>query len=197
MKQKRYTGYIAGGVLIMLGLLVIVSYNSLVRKEEAVKKQWAEVQNSYQRRLDLIPNIVNVVKGISDFEQSTLENIASARAEASKGITNAEMTADNFQQQQKLQDALAVSANRVIAVIEKYPTLKGTAAYAGLQTQLEGTERRVKVARNNFNEAVNKYNNKVRSFPAGIVAKIFGFEIKEGFAAQQGTDKAVEINFNK
>lgn len=197
MQKKRYTGYIAGAVLVLLGLVIIVTYNSLVKKEEVVRKQWSEVQNTYQRRLDLIPNLVNVVKGMSDFEQTTLEKIAEARSNALRGLSNDELTAENYQQQKQLQDTLAATANRLIVQIEKYPTLKGTAAYAALQTQLERTEYRIKIARNDFNAAVAGYNNKVRSFPSSMVAGIFGFKRKDGFVADAGTDKTVEINFKK
>ena len=197
MQKKRYAGYIIGGIIVLLGIFTITSYNSLVKREEVVDKQWAEVQNTYQRRLDLVPNLVNVVKGVSDFEQSTLENIATARVEAISGIGNKEISANNISQQEAKQNNVAVAANRIIVLIEKYPTLKGTKAYTALQTQLEGTERRIKVARNDFNAAIADYNKSVRSFPTNVVAGIFGFHEKEGFAADAGTDKAVEINFIK
>ncbi|MCX6316635.1 MAG: LemA family protein [Bacteroidetes bacterium] len=197
MQRKRYTGYIAGGVLVLLGLWVMTTYNGLVKKEEAVKKQWAEVQSTYQRRLDLLPNLVNVVKGVSDFEQTTLLNITEARSKALNGLSNTDPSAENIKEQQRQQDAVAVAANRLIIQIEKYPTLKGTDAYAGLQTQLEGTERRIRVARKDFNEAVAVYNKKTRSFPANIIAGLFGFKSKEGFQADAGAEKAVEINFGK
>jgi LemA protein len=196
MKQKKFSGYVVGGViLLILILLAITTRNSLVNKEEKIKLQWAEVQNTYQRRLDLIPNLVNVVKGVSDFEQTTLEKIATARADALNGLSNNEITGENYQKQKQLQDSLATAANRMIILIEKYPTLKGTAAYSGLQTQLEGTERRIKVARNDFNEAVAVYNNNVRRFPSNIFAGLFGFKKKDGFEAVAGSDKAVEIKF--
>ena len=194
MGGKRYAGYIVGAVVILLGIYIIVTYNSLVKKEERVKKQWAEVQSTYQRRLDLIPNLVNVVKGVSDFEQSTLENIASARSRALAGQTNI-ISGENYGEQQRLQDSLASATNRLIIVIERYPTLKGTSAYSGLQTQLEGTERRIKVARVDFNEAVADYNSTVRSGSAMLVAKLFGFKPMEGFQAVAGAENAVEINF--
>ncbi|MEI9947250.1 MAG: LemA family protein [Chitinophagaceae bacterium] len=195
MNRKKLTGYIAGGILLLLIISTVVTYNSLVKKEEKVKQQWSEVQNTYQRRLDLVPNLVNVVKGVSDFEQGTLEKIAEARSNAIAGSSATELTAENYTKQQTLQDNLAVATNRLIIVIEKYPALKGTAAYSGLQVQLEGTERRIKVARSDFNEAVASYNKSVRGFPSGITAKIFGFKVKEGFVADAGTDKAVEIKF--
>ena len=138
---------------------------------------------------------MNVVKGVSGFEQETLTKIAEARSKAISGLSNNELTADNYKTQIQLQDNLAAATNRLILVIEKYPDLKGTAAYSGLQTQLEGTERRIKVARNDFNEAVAVYNKKVRSFPANIFAGLFGFRKKDGFEAVAGSDKAVEIKF--
>ena len=196
MQKKKFTGFIVGGIILfILVLSSFASYNSMVKKEEKVKLQWSEVQNTYQRRLDLIPNLVNVVKGLSDFEQTTLEKIAETRSKAIAGLSNDELTAENYQQQKELQDNLAVAANRIIVQIEKYPTLKGTAAYSGLQTQLEGTERRIKVARNDFNEAVADYNKKVRSFPTNMTAGLFGFKRKKGFEANAGTDKSVEIKF--
>ena len=196
MQQKNLTRYTITGIcLFILVFWIVTSYNSLVKKQEKVKQQWAEVQNTYQRRLDLIPNLVNVVKGVSDFEQTTLQKIAEARSNALAGLSNNEITGENYQRQKQLQDSLAAAANRLIIVIEKYPTLKGTAAYSGLQTQLQGTERRIKVARNDFNEAVANYNRKVRSFPVNILAGLFGFKKKEGFAADAGTDKSIEIKF--
>jgi len=195
MQKRKYTGYIAGGFIVLIGIYMIVSYNSLINKEEVVKKQWSEMQNTYQRRIDLIPNLVNVVKGVSDFEQSTLEKIAEARSNAIKGLTNTGISGKTYQDQKQLQDTLAAAANRLIIRIEKYPVLKGTAAYSALQTQLEGTERRIKVARNDFNEAVNVYNRTVRSFPTNLVAGLFGFKMKEGFESIAGSEKAVEIKF--
>jgi len=193
--KKISTWLIAGAVLVLLVAWIAITYNSLVKKQEKVKQTWSEVQNTYQRRLDLIPNIVNVVKGVSDFEQTTLVKIAEARSNALSSLSNDGITAENIQQQQQTQDSLAAAVNRLIVVVEKYPTLKGTAAYAGLQTQLEGTERRIRVARNDFNEAVAVYNKKVRSFPSNLIAGIFGFRKKEGFTAIAGSEKAVEIKF--
>lgn len=194
MQKKRYTGYIAGAILILLGIYVIATYNSIVKKEEKVKQQWSEVQNTYQRRIDLVPNLVNVVKGVSDFEQTTLESIAAARSKAMSVQTN-ELSAETYHQQKVLQDSLAAATNKLIVIIEKYPVLKGTTAYSGLQTQLEGTERRIKVARNDFNASVADYNTTVRGGSSMLVAKLFGFRPKEGFQAVPGADKSVEIKF--
>jgi len=196
MQNKKLTGFlVGGGILLIIVLWLITSFNSLVKKQEKVKLQWSEVQNTYQRRLDLIPNLVNVVKGVSDFEQTTFEKITEARSRAISGLSNDELTAENYRNQARLQDSLAAAANRMIILVEKYPTLKGTAAYAGLQTQLEGTERRIRVARNDFNAAVANYNRKVRSFPTNLIAGLFGFKKKEGFESVPGSDKAVEIKF--
>jgi LemA protein len=196
MQQKKFSGFLVGGaILLILFIMSITTRNALVKKEEKVKLQWSEVQNTYQRRLDLIPNLVNVVKGVSDFEQTTLEKIATARANALNGLSNDAITGENYEKQKQLQDTLAAAANRMIIIIEKYPTLKGTAAYSGLQTQLEGTERRIKIARNDFNASVADYNKKVRSFPANLLAGLFGFKKKDGFEAVSGADKSVEIKF--
>ena len=196
MEQKKLVRYVGGGiVLLILITWIFTSYNSMVKKDEKVKQQWAEVQNVYQRRIDLIPNLVNVVKGISGFEQGTLEKIATARANAARGLTIEDPSAENYQRQKQLQDSLAVSVNRLIVAIEDYPNLRGTEAYSGLQTQLEGTERRIKVARNDFNAAVAAYNKKVRSFPGNLLAGMFGFKRKQGFQADAGAEQAVEINF--
>jgi len=195
MQKKKYTGFWVGGFIVLIGIFMMGTYNALIKKEEVVKKQWSEIQNTYQRRIDLIPNLVNVVKGVSDFEQGTLEKIAEARSNALRGLSGSDLTAENYQNQKKLQDTLATVTNRLIIQIEKYPSLKGTEAYSGLQTQLEGTERRIKVARNDFNEAVNSYNKKVRSFPVNLVAGILGFKKKVGFEAASGSDKSVEIKF--
>jgi LemA protein len=194
MQKKRYTGYIAGAILVLLAIYVVVTYNAIVKKEEKVKQQWSEVQNTYQRRLDLVPNLVNVVKGVSDFEQTTLENIAAARSKALTVQTD-NITADNYNRQRILQDSLAAATNKLIVIIEKYPVLKGTTAYSGLQTQLEGTERRIKVARNDFNESVADYNTTVRGGSSMLVAKLFGFKPREGFQAVAGSDRSVEIKF--
>jgi len=196
MATGKNSRYIIGGVILLILIVYVVSaYNTLVRKQEKVKQQWSEVENTYQRRLDLIPNLVNVVKGVSGFEQSTLEKIAEARSNALAGLSNEEISAANYHKQQSLQDSLAAATNRMVILIEKYPVLKGTSAYAGLQTQLEGTERRIRIARNDFNASVASYNRSVRNFPSNVVARVFGFGTREGFESVPGSDQAVEIKF--
>lgn len=194
MNKKRYSGYLIGAAIVLIGLYIITAYNSLVKKEEAVNRTWSEVQSTYQRRLDLTQNLVNVVKGVSDFEQGTLTQIAEARSNAASNI-GGQPDANNFAAQTAAQNQLSAASNRLIVMVERYPKLKGTSAYSGLQTQLEGNERRIKVARNDFNTAVADYNNAVRTFPKSIVAKMFGFDGREGFQASAGADKNVEIKF--
>ena len=160
--NKRYSGYIIGGLLILLGIWVVIAYNSFVGKEEKVKLQWAEVQNAYQRRLNLVPNLVNVVKGGASFEQTTLQKIAEARAKATNITVSGDVTAQQFNAQSAAQDELAAAANRLLIVVEKYPDLKGARAFSDLQAQLEGTERRIKFARKDFNESIAAYNSSVR-----------------------------------
>ena len=196
MNNKRRSGYIIGGIIVLLGIFLITAYNGLVKKEEQVKLQWNEVQNAYQRRIDFIPNVVNVVKGQANFEQTTLQQLTEARAKATAvNITGNEISADKFNQQTAAQDGLAAATNRLLITIEKYPELKGAAAFKGLQTQLEGTERRIKVARKDFNVAIADYNSSVRSFPTKVVAGIFGFKAREGFQSDAGADRSVQIKF--
>lgn len=196
MQNKRWSGYIIGSVIIFVGIFLIVTYNSLVKKEELVKLQWNEVQNSYQRRIDFIPNVVNVVKGQADFERTTLQQVTEARAKATSiNVTGNDITAEKFNQQGAAQDGLAAATNRLLITVEKYPELQGAAAFRGLQVQLEGTERRIKIARKDFNVSIQDYNSSVRSFPTKIVAGLLGFKAKDGFQADAGADKSVEIKF--
>ena len=196
MNNKRYSGYIIGAIIIFIGIFLMITYNGLVKKEEQVKLQWNEVQNAYQRRIDFIPNVVNVVKGQADFEQTTLQQLTEARAKASSvTVIENELTADKFNQQSAAQDGLAAATNRLLITVEKYPELKGAAAFKGLQTQLEGTERRIKIARKDFNVAIADYNSSVRSFPTKVVAGVFGFKARDGFQSNAGADKSVEIKF--
>jgi LemA protein len=196
MNNKRYSGYIIGAILILLGIFLVVTFNALVGKEEKVKLQWNEVQNSYQRRLDLIPNLVNTVKGNANFEQNILTEVTEARAKANfVNVKANDVSANGFNAQSQAQNELANAANRLIIAVEKYPDLQGTKAFTTLQTQLERTELRIKVARKDFNESIQTYNSSVRGFPTKVVASIFGFKPKDGFNADLGADKATEIKF--
>ncbi len=195
MNRKKYGLYIAGVVLILLAIFAVVTYNRLVANEEKVKLQWNEVENAYQRRMSLIPNLVNVVKGQAEFEQTTLQKIAEARSRAASiNLDPNNISAEDYNRQKAAQDSLAGATNRLLITVEKYPTLKGTDAFAGLQTQLERTELRIVVARKDFNEAIQTYNQSVRSFPASLAAALFGFEVKEGFTATDGST-STEIKF--
>ena len=194
MKVKQLV--IPGILIALLILYISTTYNSIVKKEEKMKQDWSEVQNTYQRRLDLIPNLVSVVRGVSDFEKETLQKIAETRSRASGVFSEKEIDAENYGKQILIQDSLASVVNRLILVVENYPDLKGTKAYSALQTQLEGTERRIKVARKDFNESVYNYNQRVKQFPSNLVAGIFGFKSRQGFESDEGADKNVEIKFN-
>jgi LemA protein len=184
-------------ILAVLILYFIVTYNSLVKKDEKVKQDWSELQNTYQRRLSLIPNLVSVVKGVSEFERSVLQKVAEARSSALAGTGQQEVTAENYKRQKQLQDSLAANLNRLIVLIEAYPELQSVKSYLALQDQLAGTERRIVVAAKDFNESVYGYNKAVRAFPTNLVAGITGFRQKEGFESVAGAEKPVEVKFNK
>ena len=195
MNNKR-SGYIIGAIVVILAIFLMITYNGLVKKEEQVKLQWNEVQNAYQRRLDLIPNVVNVVKGQANFEQTTLQQLTEARAKATAvNISSGDVNADKFKEQIAAQDGLAAATNRLLVTVEKYPELQGAAAFRGLQTQLEGTERRIMVARKDFNDAIQDYNSSVRSFPTKLVAGVLGFKARDGFQSDAGAERAIEIKF--
>lgn len=184
-------------IAVLLILYFIVTYNSLVKKDEKVKQDWSEVQNTYQRRLDLIPNLVSVVRGVSEFESSLLQKIAQLRNNTAASLNQSEISAESYARQKQVQDSLASNVNRLIVLVEAYPELQATKAYLSLQTDLVGTERRIKVARKDFNESVYNYNRTVKRFPTNLVAGIAGFRSKKGFESTAGAEQAVEINFNK
>jgi LemA protein len=196
-KSGKKFWLIASIVFALLAIFFYSSYNSLVGRQENVTKAWNNVQSDYQRRLDLIPNLVNTVKASSDYEKETLTKLIEARAKAAQVNVTGSPTYDAYKKAEEANGEVAASANRVIAVIEKYPDLKTANSFIRLQDQLIGTERRIKFSRKDFNEAVMGYNKSVRSFPSNIAAKLFGFTVKEGFTADMGTDKAPEINFTK
>jgi LemA protein len=189
-------------VLIILGLVLILGvwscsgYNGLVKQDENVKKSWNNVQSSYQRRTDLIPNLVNTVKGEANFEQTTLTNIVEARAKATQvKVDPSNITPEKLAEFQQAQAGVTSSLGRLLAVVENYPNLKTNEGFRALQAELAGTENRINVSRNDFNDAVNTYNTKARSFPMNIFAGMFGFKVKEGFKAEEGSEKAPKVNF--
>ncbi|MBR3030135.1 MAG: LemA family protein [Bacteroidales bacterium] len=191
-----------GGWLIVLILAAICvlwgvkTNNRMVAAEESVSKAWGNVENAYQRRADLIPNLVETVKGVADYEKSTLEAVIEARAKATQTTIDAsELTEENMAAFQAAQDNLSQSLGRLLVAVERYPELKATESFKELQAQLEGTENRINVERNKFNEAVQPYNSFIRKFPASIVAKIAGFDTKAYFKAAAGSDQAPQVQF--
>jgi len=188
------------GVLIVVALVLIAwgvsIYNGLVNEQENVEKAWGNVENVYQRRADLIPNLVETVKGYAKHEQETLEGVIEARANATSiKIDPSNMTPEDLQKYQAAQGDVTNALSRLIAVSEAYPDLKANQNFLELQGQLEGTENRIAVERNKFNEAAQTYNTKRRTFPTSIIASIFGFGDKPYFQAQEGADKAPKVDF--
>ncbi|MEY3051487.1 MAG: hypothetical protein RLY31_1272 [Bacteroidota bacterium] len=186
--------------LIIVGLLAAFSgcnsYNGFVDKETAVEQAWGNVESAYQRRADLIPNLVNTVKGVADFEKSTLTQVADARARAtSLRVDPADLTPERLAEFQAAQGQLSSAIGRLLMVTENYPELRATASFQELQSQLEGTENRIKVERDKFNETVATYNKAVRRFPGNVWAGVFGFDRKGMFEAAEGSDKAPTVNF--
>ncbi len=194
--KKNYTGYIIGGILVVVGIWLVTTFNGLVKKDERVTLQWNEVQNAYQRRLDLIPNLVNVVKGGAEYELGVLVKVTEARSKAaSVNVSANNINAQGFNEQSAAQDELAAAANRLLIAVEKYPDLQGAKAFGALQVQLERTELRIKIARKDFNEAIAEYNKSAKTFPTKLAAGLFGFPPKDGFKSEAGADKSVEIKF--
>ncbi len=189
-------GWIVIIILVVLAFISMGRYNSMVDKEEEVKNAWAKVETQYQRRADLIPNLVNVVKGYAAHEKETLEAVMKARAEAtSVKIDPTNLNAQNLQQFQAAQGQLSSALSRLMVVVERYPDLKANQNFLELQAQLEGTENRIAVARDRFNNAVMEYNKLIRRFPGNLFAGIFGFEKLTPFEASEEASKAPEVNF--
>jgi LemA protein len=185
-------------VLVVIGLAVAGSYNRLVKLQQGVDQSWAQVQNVYQRRADLIPNLVNTVAGAANFEKSTLVEVTNARASVGRvqlDPNKAPTDAAQLQQFQQAQGQLSNALSRLLVVSERYPELKANQNFLTLQAQLEGTENRISVERGNFNSAVQNYNTAVRSFPAVFYAGMFGFTPRPFFNAQPGAEKAPTVNF--
>jgi LemA protein len=171
-------------------------YNKLVTREEGVNQAWANVENVYQRRLDLIPNLVNTVKGVANFEQSTLTAVIEARAKAtSVQINPKNLDEGSLQKFQEAQNGVSSALGRLMVVVEQYPQLKATQNFSELQAQLEGTENRITVERRNFNESAQAYNTYLRSFPSNIFAGMFGFQKKAYFTSDKGAEKAPQVQF--
>ena len=190
------------GVIVLLVVVLFSwtkgTYNGLVKAEEKVNKSWADVEGAYQRRIDLIPNLVSTVKGYAKFEQETLIKVIEQRAAATKPTINidpAKLDANTLAQLQKTQDELGSALGRLLVTVEKYPDLKANQNFLQLQAQLEGTENRINVERRNFNGLVNEFNSTLRSFPTNILGGLFGFEKKPYFEAQAGAENAPKVEF--
>jgi LemA protein len=193
---RNLTLLIVLGLVLILGIWGCSGYNSLVKEDETVKKSWNNVQTEYQKRYDLVDNLVNTVKGAANFEQSTLTQVVQARAKASSiNLTTDQLTPENIQKFDQAQSELSGSLGRLLVSVERYPELKATQNFLQLQGQLEGIENDVRVSRTKFNESVNTYNTKVRTFPTNIFAGMFGFSAREGFKADQGAEKAPKVQF--
>lgn len=187
-------------IIAVVGIFIytkaVGTYNQFVQTEETINGQWAEVQTQYQRRADLIPNLVNTVKGYAEFEQETLTGVVEARAKAtSVQIDASNLTPEKLAQFQQAQDQLSGALSRLLVTIEKYPDLKANQNFLELQAQLEGTENRISVARRNFNESVQAYNSNLRTFPNNIFAGWYNFETKGYFKAASGAENAPTVQF--
>ena len=182
-------------VVVVLGVAVMASYNRLVSLEEAVKSAWSQVENVYQRRADLIPNLVETVKGARDFEKSTLIAVVEARAKVGQVNVGKVPNAEEMQKFQSAQDGLSSALSRLLVVVERYPELKATQNFLDLQAQLEGTENRIAVERRRFNEVAQAFNTARRHFPTVIVASLFRFEEKPYFKAVAGSEQPPKVTF--
>ena len=193
LKTKVLTLFAA---IMMIGSLSSCNYNSLVEKQQTVDQKWAEVETQYQRRADLIPNLVNVVKGYAEHESQTLENVIAARAKATSITLSADqLTEENMAKFQKAQGDLSNALKSLLAVTESYPNLKANENFRDLQVQLEGTENRIATARTRYTEAVRDYNVAIKKFPTVIYAGWFGFDAKPQFTAEEGAEKAPTVEF--
>lgn len=181
---------------IIAALLSSCSYNSMVEADENINAQWAKVENQYQRRADLIPNLVNTVKGYAAHESETLEAVIAARSKATQiTVDPANLTEENLQKYQEAQGELSSALGKLLAITENYPDLKANQNFLELQAQLEGTENRIATERSRYTDAVNAYNKKIRKFPALITAKIFGFDAKPQFKAEASATQAPTVEF--
>lgn len=191
--------------LVIIGIVALIiivvgwfmkGYNGMVNEDENVNLQWSEVENQYQRRLDLIPNLVNVVKGYATHEKETLEGVIEARAKATQTtIDPSNLTEEQLANFQKAQDGLSGALSKLMVVVEKYPDLKANENFKDLQKQLEGTENRITVARKGYNDAATIYNKMIRRFPNNVLAGMFGFSVRPQFKAEEGASRAPVVQF--
>lgn len=194
--MKRTVIIVSVIVLVVVAAWAIMGYNGLVQADEAVSTAWSNVGNQYQRRADLIPNLVNTVKGYAAHEQETLDAVVAARTRATQVTVDAEnMTPELLLQYQKAQGEVGAALGRLLAITEAYPDLKANSNFLELQAQLEGTENRISVARMKFNEAAKEYNTSIRKFPRNLLASMFGFEKRPYFEAQEGVENVPVVQF--
>ena len=183
-------------VIAIAAIWGVSAYNGLVKMDESVSTAWSNVENQYQRRADLIPNLVNTVKGYAAHEKETFEAVVSARSKATQMTVDADnLTPEKLQEYQKAQGEIGAALGRLLAITENYPELKANENFKELQAQLEGTENRISVERRNFNEVARTYNTSIRTFPKSILAGIFGFDKRPYFEAEEGANKAPEVKF--
>lgn len=195
MKKSTITLLIIVAVLAFIGLRLVSIYNGLVTLDEETNGKWAQVESAYQRRADLIPNLVNTVKGYADFEQETLTGVIEARSKATGVTVNADnLTPEAIANFQAAQGQLSGALSRLLVSVERYPELKANQNFLALQSQLEGTENRIKIERDRFNESIKSYNSTIRKFPKNLIASSFGFEKKGYFEADSGSEKAPEVS---
>jgi LemA protein len=192
--------WITIGSLVLLGVLIyrftVRSYNNMVTRQEMVSKAWSDVETQYQRRLDLVQNLVNTVKGYADFEKTTLTQVVEARAKATQVTVDPQnLTPEKLKEFQTAQSQMSSALSRLLVVVEQYPDLKANQNFRDLQVQLEGTENRIAVSRNKFNDAAREYNTYIRRFPQNILAGWFGFGIKSYFEADTEASKAPKVQF--
>lgn len=196
MKKSTITLLVVVGILVALVGWIIGAYNGLVTLDEETNGKWAQVESAYQRRADLIPNLVNTVKGYAEFEQETLTGVIEARSKATGiNVDASSLTPESIANFQAAQQQLRGALSRLMVTVERYPDLKANQNFLGLQSQLEGTENRIKIERDRFNVSVKDFNATIRKFPKTIIASSFGFEKKGYFEADAGSEKAPEVQF--
>ncbi|MEY2830009.1 MAG: hypothetical protein RIQ33_1867 [Bacteroidota bacterium] len=196
MSKSTITLIVIGAVVLLLGFMGCGGYNGMVTKDQEAKSAWAKVQSQYQRRMDLIPNLVSTVKGYAEFEKSTLTAVIEARASATKMTVNADdLSPEKIKQFQASQGQLSAALGRLMVVSEQYPNLKANDQFISLQAELSGTENRIAVARNDFNDAVQSFNSTIKSFPAVLFSGLFGFKEKGYFEADAAAEKAPSVKF--
>ncbi len=197
MKKVAIVLGVIVGIVLVAGLWYMGVYNTLVSHNENVNMKWAQVENQYQRRADLVPNLVNTVKGVAKFEQDTLTAVITARSKVGSMQVDSKIldNPDQFKKFEQVQGELSSALSRLMVVMERYPDLKATSNFSDLQAQLEGTENRISVARRDFNEAVMDYNRSVKRAPNNIVASLAGYHEKAYFQSTAGSEKAPEVKF--